>query len=896
MEQIHARINRIIALLVFAVAFVVFILTASPTVAFWDCGEYVAAGHSLGIPHPPGNPLFMMMLRVSSVMLPFIEDIGFRMNILVVLMSAFTAMVMYLIAIRAGIAIMGIPDTTVKRIALYTGGIVGGCFAVFGSTFWFSAVEQSEANPSMLFVALSTWLAMVWAQSKDPNRDKYLLLLTFISFLGISVHMYSMIVLPPLFLFVMLVDKTKRTDWRLWATAVALGIVVKDLPLFIFTGLGTVVVTFVFSMVEGANQKKWRFCFLLSLVAVLGFSSHIYLPIRSAQQPMIDENHPATWDAFKQFLERKQYGNEDMITRMFWRRGTLAHQFGIEERMGYGGFHITQFFQLNENDSKKNFFEAGFLPGSGKLLIYLIPTLLMMFGWYYLYKRDKKIGIFLVVLFLLTSIGLIFYMNFADGTRPEKAEYDYWVKAGQPGQMPVVHREVRVRDYFYAAAFMFYGLWIGIAVISMLHALFLNKDKFLRTTLAPILSVLFLVSPALPVTQNWKDSSRKGDFVPYDYAYNLLMSCEKDGILFTNGDNDTFPLWALQEAYGVRKDVRIVNLSLVNTNWYILQMKNLEPKVPISFKDDQIKTMEASLNPIDKPTRYTMPGAGITVTLPSRDQMRVLRVQDQMIINIVDANKWKRPIYFVTSVSEEDLMGLAPYLKMEGMVYRVMPEAITTEQQRIDIPRTVHLLNNVYRYTNLENGKANLNETSASLITNYEAAFIQVALAMRSPLATLKNDIALLQSSTDPSAKNIVLEKQKEYDSTLTQVKNMLDKCTRIVPRDWRPRVLLHEILVENGQKAEAEKRMRDALAIDPNNSEYQRRLADVVGSKEESANLLKNSMGQQTEGQWEVYKSLADNYKGRGFTDSAINVLQEYLTAHPGDKRAVTEINALKK
>ncbi len=242
-----------------------------------------------------------------------------------------------------------------------------------------------------------------------------------------------------------------------------------------------------------------------------------------------------------------------------------------------------------------------------------------------------------------------------------------------------------------------------------------------------------MVSPALPITQNWNDISRRGDWVPYDYAYNLLISCEKDAILFTNGDNDTFPLWALQEAYGIRKDVRIVNLSLVNTNWYILQMKNLEPKVPISYTDDQIKRMDASLNPIEVPTRYTLPEAGITVTLPSRNEMRVLRAQDQMVINVVDANKWKKPIYFVTSVSDGDLMGLAPYLKLEGMVYRVMQHEVP-ESEKIDIARSAHLLNNVYRYTNLENGKANLNGTSEDLLTNYEACFIQVALALRSPV------------------------------------------------------------------------------------------------------------------------------------------------------------------
>jgi tetratricopeptide (TPR) repeat protein len=519
----------------------------------------------------------------------------------------------------------------------------------------------------------------------------------------------------------------------------------------------------------------------------------------------------------------------------------------------------------------------------------------MMYGWYYLYKKDKKIGSFLIILFLLTSVGLVLYMNFSDGTRPEKAEYDYWVKAGQPGQMPVVHREVRVRDYFYAAAFMYFGLWIGIAAIAALHTLFLNKDKFLRTAVAPILAVLFMVSPALPLTQNWKDMSRRGDWVPYDYAYNLLNSCEKDGILFTNGDNDTFPLWALQEAYGIRKDVRIINLSLVNTPWYVLQMKHLEPAVPITYTDNQIKLMDASLNPIETPTRYTLSEAGITVTLPSRNEMRVLRVQDQMVINIVDANKWKKPIYFVTSASDGDVMGLSPYLKMEGMVYRVMQQEVA-ESEKIDIARSAHLLNNVYRYTNLENGKAHLNETSESLLSNYEACFIQVSLALRNPVLKMKNEISLLQSipDTSESAQKSIFDKKRAYQDTLNLAISMLDKCKNIVPLDWRPRVLLHEILVENGMPKEAEKRMREALNVDPGNMEYQTRLAEVTNNKAESAEFLKKTIGNSDE--WELYKSLSDNYKERGFSDSAVGVLQEYLVSHPGDKRATEAIGSVKK
>jgi hypothetical protein len=894
MEQIHSRYNRIFATVVFAIAFFAFLLTTSPTVAFWDCGEYIAAGESLGIPHPPGNPLFMMVLRVSSILFSFFQDVGYRMNFAVVLFSAFTAVFVYLTAVRVAVAMVGTPDSTWKRFTVYVGGIVAGLFAVFGSTFWFSAVEASEANPSMFFVAVTSWLAIKWAQSTDTNRDRLLVLLAYLSFLGIGVHMYSMIVLPPVFLFIILVDKEKRTDWRIWLTAIGLGVIIKDMPLYIWVGAGMTVFTALMAFMEGKHQKQWQFCFWITLFAFIGFSSHLYIPIRSALDPMINENHPETWTAFKEFLQRKQYGSEDMFGRMFWRRGTWAHQLGIEGHMGYGGFHLTQFFKFSPLDTEQWF-------GFAKLFIYLIPTGFMLYGWYSIYKKNRNIGIFLISLFLLTSVGLVFYMNFADGTRSEFRDYTYWVNAGKPGPEPLVHREVRVRDYFWAAAFMYLGMWVGIAATALMHYLFTNRSSVLRTTIAPVIAVLLIASPAVPLTQNWGPSSRRGDWVPYDYAYNLLMSCEKDGILFTNGDNDTFPLWALQEAYGIRRDVRIVNLSLVNTKWYIKQLKHLEPKVALTFSDDEIdRDLDHRANPITQPTRYTLPHAGITVSLPTRQELNALRVQDQMVVNIVDANKWVKPIYFAVTVSDDNLMGLGPYLKMEGLVYRVMQTTVS-ENDRLDIPRTVHLLDNVYKFRGLGDGKSNLNDTSEKLLSNYAASYIQIALTMRAPLKNLKDQVARLSADTTESGKLQLANVKKAYDDSLPMVLDKLNQCVAMMPWDWRPRMLRNELLLEHGRPAEAEAKMREALTIEPDNEEYLKMLVQALeqgGKKAEANDVLKKLLDKEAD-PWFAYATLAQNYESLGLLDSAKNIMEQFSITHPGDRRAtayIQRIDELKK
>jgi hypothetical protein len=821
------------AVAVFLISFGVYAATVAPTVAFWDCGEYTAAGQTLGVPHPPGNPLFILLMRVASMFMPFFQDVGYRMNIAVALASALTAMVLFLVVVEAGKLFVGEPDTAWKRACLCVGGVVGGLFAAFGYTFWFSAVETSVYNISMLVVAVCTLLMLVWARSKKADRDKLLVLVAFLGFLGIGLHMYTMIIFPPAFLFMILWDEKKRYDWRLWITGVLMAAVIYSLSAFMVLGAITLVVTLIMSLTSKEHQYEWRFCFLLAFFAIVGYSVHLMIPIRAGLEPMINENHPSTWAAFVDFLERKQYGSESMITRMFWRRGLWSNQFGIEEHMGFGGFHLTQFFRLGQNDTAESFFRAGFVPGMSKLIIYLIPTAFMFWGWTYLFKKNKHAAIFLISLTLLTTVGMVLYMNFADGLRPERYDYEQWLRAKQmnydAGPMPTVHREVRVRDYFFTAGFMYFGMWLGLAAVCLLHALFTSGDDFMKKAVAPACAAALALSPVIPAAANYNRSTRAGDWVPYDYAYNLLNSCEENGILFTNGDNDTFPLWALQEAYGVRKDVRIVNLSLVNTDWYIKQLKKLEPKVPISFSEREIAGLQPRINPFDKAILYTLDSAGITLTLPGRDTQRALRVQDVMVLNIVDATKWSKPIYFAMTVSDDNLMGLAPYLQAQGLVYKVMRQPIGMGNN-YDLDRTVALIDTGYSLRGI--GKAKANDTSRRLLTNY----LQIAFDLRAPMDKLKRDAEALKEMAAVAAKPAADEEagsltaaaaaadekaaqtEKRYREKLTAVVAFLSKCVEIMPWDWRARGIHHEFLMEHNMFDEAAAALERSIAEDPEN------------------------------------------------------------------------------
>jgi hypothetical protein len=896
-RQLHRRINAIAAVGVVLTSMTAYLLTVAPTVCFWDCGEYTATCHSLEIPHPPGNPLYIMLGRVASMTFFFLQDFGLRLNLVSCVSSAVTAMLIYLIIVRAFTGWMGIPGTAWQRLVVYIAGITGGLYAAFGSTMWFCSVEAEVNTPVMVPIALCVWLILVWAQSGDPRRDRLLVLITYIAYLGIGIHMYSMITLGPLFLYVIIVDPEKRKDWRLWATGILMGLVIYNISWFIVAGSVASAAALVMSFVERKNSEKWRLCFFIALFGILGFSSHLYIPVRSALNPMIDENHPATYRAFKDYLERKQYGTESMITRMFWRRGSAAHQFGIEGHMGFGGFFMTQFYRFSPLDTEKNFLEKGGLAGGGKLAVYLLPAVFVLFGMYFLFRKNRRMAVLLGSLFLLTTIVLVFYHNFSDGTRCERRDYNRWVAMNRRGPEPLVQREVRVRDYFYIAGFAFYGMWIGIAAGGFLYLLYTNRRKLLRTTLAPVCTVLFAASPALPLAQNMPFQTRRGDFIPYDYAYNLLMSCEKDGILFTNGDNDTFPLWALQEVYGIRRDVRIVNFSLLNTKWYIKQLKHLEPRVPILYPNDQIEKLNHAANPLAKAAYYPMPKAGITVRLPSRDEHPLMRIQDQMVINIVDAAGWTRPVYMAITVSDDNLMGLGPYLQMQGLAYRVMPRVVA-ETEKIDVGRSLYLLDKVYRFSGLGCAGPPLKETSERLLANYAASFMQVALALRKPLMDRRDRIAGLEKTAarrSDSAASLAQQK-KFYGDTLAIVIEKLNRCISLVPWDWRSRACLHEILVLDNRISEAESRMREALIIQPDNTRYLRMLAQVLdmeGKKTEAADVV-SSMMQTGADLWATYAGAAREYAGAGSFDSAIIILQEYAMAHPGDRRASEAIAQL--
>ncbi|MEO0471179.1 MAG: hypothetical protein AAF206_16240 [Bacteroidota bacterium] len=301
--------------------------------------------------------------------------------------------------------------------------------------------------------------------------------------------------------------------------------------------------------------------------------------------------------------------------------------------------------------------------------------------------------------------------------------------------------------------------WIGLGSIALYQLL----EKFLKNSTAYIVGGLTLLIPIQMAAQNWTDHSRAGRYVAPDSAYNLLQSVAKNGILFTNGDNDTFPLWYIQEVEGVRTDVRVLCLSYVNTDWYIDQMykqMNESPALPLSLKREQYvgqakqslgtgqrKTISMSL-PVDRNKLLTdgiisekdLPSlqAPMKWEVPTRGGGNTyLELKDVLILNLLEnvaKGGWERPVYFANTVSPGSFLGLSNYLRLEGLAYRVLPvkrakvnDPYARADGYIDIERMDSALTSVFRYRNLAEEGVYYDENIQRMLGNYYNIFYRLS-------------------------------------------------------------------------------------------------------------------------------------------------------------------------
>ena len=705
------------------VGLTLYYITKAPTVSFWDCGEFIATSYIMGIPHPPGNPLYVILGRLFTI-LPIDPTIAVRVNLISVISSAASIFVAFWLILRLAIGERSDPPAGKVRLGLGIGAFSGALIMGLSATYWSNAVEAEVYGLSMLLMLIITYVALIWARDPDrPGANKLLIFISYLLWLSLGIHMTTFILAIPLVIYLGFVDFTK-SGFRRWPVWLVLSLfILYAVPLqtqllslfgidisaselesfFVLLGIAfavTVIMLVLSSLRNSESSRVWVLTLLIILGGAIGYSTQAFIPIRAAEKPSINENDPSNWPRFKSFLERKQYGQESMITRMFHRRGSWQNQFVSHPSFGLLSLLNQQFsspearliMPVKGSGSDGSFGRAAL----GLSIIYVL--FLGLGGIMESVKRSRLEGSFVVFTMLLCTVGLAFYLNFSDGT------YNKTIA-------PLA--EVRNRDYFYTPGFMYFGVLIGVGLAAFLEwmANFSSRASAAgKSWLKPAFAIAVAIALFLPLhtaSANFDRNDRRGNFIPWDYAANILQSCAENAILFTNGDNDTFPLWFLQEVDHVRRDVRIVNLSLLNTQWYIHQLKN-QMGVPINLSHDEIESLT--------PVRY-------------QGYDRIWRIQDEMVKQIItnsQANNWNPPVYFAMTVAAENKLGLEDHLIMEGMALRVVELA---GEDRIDTSVGQRIFGDPDHFRGIADPNVRKDDNDMRLVANYISAMFQIVEA-----------------------------------------------------------------------------------------------------------------------------------------------------------------------
>jgi hypothetical protein len=639
----HRSRNIFFALLSFLYAFVVYTLTVAPTASFWDPAEYIAISHTLQVAHPPGSPFFAIVGRVVSMFIPA-EYVALSINMISVTASAFTIMLLYLIIVRLIEEWKGSADEMdlMDQIGMYAGGLIAAFMFTVTHTQWFNAVEAEMYASSMFFTALVVWMALRWSANHDqPYSERWLVLIAYMFGIGIGVHLLNLLAL----FFVALIVYFKKRTFTIPSFLALMGISVAGfLTIFPFTiitlpniagqiggmtygliGPITFMVLLIAAIIFGiyyTHNKGMRVANLILLaytMIIIGYSSYALVLIRSQADPAIDQNDPSTVEAFVSYLNRDQYGQSPLL-----RGNTYDNRTGSIDRSNetlfprrhssvpmhldyYGQFNsdmeffwkyqinhmYLRYFNWNFIGREADIQDTGWYSGFSETRhsenpansgYFYLPFLFGLFGLIYHFRNDWQRATAVTALFTLTGLAIIFYLN----------------------QTPFEPRE---RDYAYVGSFFAYAIWVGLGATALLELLkeLLGNNK---GAAYGAVGLMFLALPGWMAHQNWPSHDRSENYVARDYAYNLLMSLEENAIVFTNGDNDTFPLWFLQEVEGIRTDVRVVNLSLLNTDWYIKQMRDRgnHESLPlaITLTDEEIDAMTAQLE-LHEPGEVVIP-------------------------------------------------------------------------------------------------------------------------------------------------------------------------------------------------------------------------------------------------------------------------------------------------
>jgi len=375
----------------------------------------------------------------------------------------------------------------------------------------------------------------------------------------------------------------------------------------------------------------------------------------------------------------------------------------------------------------------------------------------------------------------------------------------------------------------------------------------------------------------------------YDYARNLLESCRPNSVLFTNGDNDTFPLWFMQEVENVRMDVRVVNLSLVNTNWYIHQLVEQEPKLILGFNASKIDLLTPQANSLQAPQDIPVGNTGLTVTLEARDKKPYYKVQDMMVMNIIQNNFPDRPIHFAVTVSNPNMMGFEKFMKMEGMVYTLTNQV---QNQDLDPVRTAELVDNVYHYRGLEGTPGYLNSDTRGLLSNYFATNHRLTRWAQEKITALdqeketltKDDTTSTQDTLNTKNQERLAEIEKERQEKIDFAEKYIAKTAKIMSWDWRHYYFSSQFYRSIKDFDKARSLLEQGMTLGKYEDVMGSQLGQIYMDQEnypEAENLFLKIM-ESKPGDFQVVNALSDVYEKQNKFDHAKTILKKFVDENP--------------
>jgi hypothetical protein len=592
----------------------------------------------------------------------------------------------------------------------------------------------------------------------------------------------------------------------------------------------------VWGIIRTQRQKKVIFNTFLNAVAfiLIGYASYAVIVIRSNYDPPIDENDPSDVMSFVSYLKREQYGSRPLLYGPYFyaqpidmKEGDIIYYKGKEkyeekdrrfeyvyrpeeqtilpriwspdpehvriyrENLGLRenekpnfvdnirfmlnhqiGWMYVRYFFFNFAGRESDLQNANWLGpndwfkevpeqlanNKGRNNYFMIPFVLGLIGMFYQSVHNTRNFVVVALLFVLTGVALVVYLN-SPPTEP------------------------RERDYIYAGSYYAYCFWIGFAVIAMANA-FVKFTKSFKTA-AIIATLIGLTAPALMAAQGWNDHNRSSRYFSVDSAINYLQSCAPNAILFTGGDNDTFPLWYSQEVEGVRTDVRVIVLSYYNTDWYIRQSTRQHyesqpfpytlteqnyiqggPNDYLPYYDAGIKQMDLKrflelvrdnnrslLHPSYGGSRNMLPTKEIILKVDVEKvrklgivpknldslivpEMRLrvrgnaLEKKDLAMLDVLATADWERPMYVNNTSLAQFNIDLSRYVVQEGNAYRILPVYNPKPFNQLELVNTEVSFENMmtkFQFRELDNPKVYYDQQYRNFVLNHRSSFNSLA-------------------------------------------------------------------------------------------------------------------------------------------------------------------------